>query len=178
MNGIPIKKGNLLSSLAPLAKRAITASTVRRFLGSNFPIKRRVAVIGGQFPGCSLALLLAHKGKKVTMIEETAQYGEDMEAHTMVGFRAEVDAGNVEVLTSTKIEEITDKGVVCVNGTGDKTLHEADTVIVALELAPSDGNLARELRGKVREVYEIGDTKSFRRIVKAISEGYVTAYNL
>ena len=31
---------------------------------------------------------------------------------------------------------------------GNKTLHEADTVIVALELAPSDSNLAEELKDK------------------------------
>ncbi|MFC2067111.1 FAD-dependent oxidoreductase [Chloroflexota bacterium] len=178
MNGIPVNKGALMSTLIPSAKRAITASIVRRFLGSNFPIKKKVAVIGGQFPGCSLALLLAHKGKKVTMLEESAQFGNDMEAHTMVSLKAEVEAGNVKILTSAKVTEINDRGVVVTDGSGNKTLCEADTVIVALELAPSDSNLARELRGKVKDIYTIGDAKSFRRIMKAVSEGYITAYKL
>lgn len=178
MNGIPVKKGIILSSFARLARPAITATTVRYFLGSNFLIKRNVAIIGAQFAGCSLAIALAHKRKKVTMIEESDSFGNDMEVHAMVRLKAEIEAGNVEVLTSTKVHEITDKGVVTIDGAGNKILHKASTVIVALELVPSDGKLARELEGKVEEVYTIGDAKSFRRIIKAISEGYVTAYNL
>ncbi len=49
---------------------------------------------------------------------------------------------------------------------------------MALELAPSDSNLAEELKDKVKEVYTMGGVKSFQRMKKAISEGYVTAYNL
>jgi len=178
MQGIPIKKSILLRAISPLAKRVVTASTVSKMLSSNFPIKKTVAIIGGQFPGCSLALFLAHKGKQVTIIEERDHYGSDMEAHTLVGLRNEIDEGKVKVLTSAKIEEITDKGVVVTDAKGDKTLQEADTVLVALDLAPSDTTLAKELKGKVKEIYTIGDAKSFRRIMKAISEGYITAYNL
>ena len=178
MNGVPVKKGILMSSLLPLAKRAVTVATVRRFLGSNFPIKKRVAVIGGQFPGCSLALFLAHKGKEVTVLEESDHFGKDMEAHTMVGLMAEVEAGKVKILTSTKIEKIIDKGVVVIDESGNKILCEADSVIVALELAASDSNLAEQLQNSGKEVYTIGDAKSFGRMMKAVSEGYVTGHNL
>ncbi|MBI2831726.1 MAG: FAD-dependent oxidoreductase [Chloroflexi bacterium] len=178
MNGIPVHKGFLLSMVSRLANRLVTAPTVSRLLKSNLLVKKRVAIIGGQFPGCSLALFLAHKGKKVTILEESDKLGKDMEAHTMVGLKNEIEKGNVKVLTSVKIDEITEKGVAVVDRDGNKSLCEADNIIVALELAPSDSNLASELRGKVREVYTIGDAKSFRRIIKAISEGYVTACNL
>jgi 2,4-dienoyl-CoA reductase (NADPH2) len=178
MHGIPIKKGILLRAISPLAKRVVTASTVSKMLSSNFPIKKRVAIIGGQFPGCSLALFLAHKGKQVTIIDEHDYFGSDMEAHTMVALRNEIDEGRVKVLTSAKIEEFTDKGVVITDAKGEKTLQEADTVLVALDLAPSDSTLAEELKGKVKEIYTIGDAKSFRRIKTAVSEGYVTAFNL
>jgi len=122
--------------------------------------------------------MLAKMEKKVTVIEESDHFGRDMEAHTMVGLMAEVKEGNVEILTSKKIGEITDGGVALIDGTGNKSLHEADTVMVALELAPSESHLAEELRGNVKEIYTIGDAKSFRRMMKAISEGYVTAYHL
>lgn len=178
MQGIPIKKGILLGAISRLAKRVVTASTIRKMLGSSFLIKKKVAIIGGQFPGCSLALFLAHKGNSVTVIEESDHFGYDMEAHTLVGLRNEIEAGNVKVLTSVKIEEITPKGVVITGAKGDKTLQEADSVLVALDLAPSTSNLAEELKGRVREVHTIGDAKSFRRIMNAISEGYITAYSL
>ncbi|MFC1914010.1 FAD-dependent oxidoreductase [Chloroflexota bacterium] len=180
IRGIPINKGFLLRAASPFAKGIITAEMVNRLLGARFPVKKNVAVIGGQFPGCSLALLLAHKGKKVTVIEESDQYGQDMEAHTMVGFNNEVQKGNIQVLTSAKVAEVTKKGVAIMNKERNNSFVEAGTVIVALDLIPSsDSNLlAQKLGGKVKEVYTIGDAKSFQRIMNAVSEGYVTAYNL
>ncbi|MFC2066435.1 FAD-dependent oxidoreductase [Chloroflexota bacterium] len=178
MNGIPVKKGLLMSSLLPFAKRAVTTSMVRRALSLNFPVKKKVAVIGGQFPGCALALFLAEKKKKVTVIEESDQFGKDVEPHIMKYLQDEIKAGNVEILTSTKVAEINNKGVVVNDADRNKTLREAGTVIVALDLAPSDGNLAKELKGKVKEIYTVGDANEFLRIWKANTEGYMTAYNL
>ncbi len=178
MHGIPIKKGGLLGVISPLAKGVLSPAMVRRMLESNFPIKKKVAVIGGQFPGCSLALFLAHKGKEVTIIEEAPDYGIDLEAHTKVGLNNEVEAGHVRILTSTKVDEIVDDGVFVIDDKGSRTKIQADNVISALDLAPSDGKLAEELFGKVDELHIIGDAKSFRRIRLAVSEGYVTAFNL
>ncbi|MDO8567092.1 MAG: FAD-dependent oxidoreductase [Dehalococcoidales bacterium] len=178
MNGISINKGFLFNSFLPLAKKAINASTVRSVLASNFPIKKNVVVIGGQFPGCSLAILLAHKGKKVTMIEESADVGRDMESYTMGGLKREVDAGNVKIMASTRVTEIDDKGVTTIDDKGNVSHREADTVLVALELVPADGKLADELNGKVKELYTIGDAKYFQRIRRAVSEGYVTGFSI
>ena len=73
---------------------------------------------------------------------------------------------------------LVNKGIVLIDEKGDKTRHEVDSVLVALELAPSDSTLAEELKDKVKEVYTIGDAKSFGRIIGAIHEGYVTAHYL
>lgn len=178
MNGSPVRKGFLLSMLTTLGRPFISTSLVRRFLGTNFPIGKRVAVIGGQFPGCSVAMALAKKGKKVTVIEDSERYGRDMEAHTMIAFGTLVEQGDVKVLTSTKAKEITDRGVVTNNGDREDELVEADTVILALDLEPAKSGLEEEIRKTVKEVYTIGDAKSFRRIMVAISEGFVTAFNL
>ena len=179
MNGIPIDKGILLrAATLPLVRSLITAPMVRRFLGSNFPIKKNVAVIGGQFPGCSLAIALAENGKKVTIIEESDHYGEGMEEHIMIGLNTQVQEGKVQILTSTRVDAINNEEVAVIDDKGNKTQLASESVIIALELAPSDSNLAEELKGKVKEVYTIGDAKSFQRIIKAVAEGYDTAYNL
>lgn len=178
MHGIPIKKGILVRAISTLGARVITASSVSRVLESDFYIKKRLAIIGGQFPGCSLALFLAKKGKKVTVIEESDHYGDGIEAFTLIALNSEVEAGNVKILTSVKIDEITEDGVVFIDKEGVRRLEEVDTVILALELAPSESKLAEDLKDKVKEVYIIGDAKSFRRIRTAIYEGYTTAYNL
>lgn len=57
-------------------------------------------------------------------------------------------------------------------------MHETETVIVALDLAPTASTLAAELADKVNELYVIGDAKAFLRIKNAIAEGFFTAWNL
>ncbi|MBI1989778.1 MAG: FAD-dependent oxidoreductase [Betaproteobacteria bacterium] len=178
MHGESLNRGILFRAMAPFAKHVVTPAVVRRLLSSEFPIKKSVAIIGGQFPGCSTALLLAEKGKKVTIIEESDLLGRDMEANTMAVLKAEIKAGNVKVLTSTRVSEINDAGVVVIDAKGDKTVIETETVIVALDLAPTASTLATELADKVNELYVIGDAKAFLRIKNAIAEGFVTASNL
>ena len=114
----------------------------------------------------------------MTIIEGSDLLGRDMEANTMAVLKAEIKAGNVKVLTSTRVSEINDAGVVVIDAKGDKTVHETETVIVALDLAPTASTLATELADKVNELYVIGDAKVFLRIKNAIDEGFVTASNL
>jgi 2-enoate reductase len=173
-----VKKGWLLKAVSLFARWAVTPAMVNRMLSTNIVVKNNVAVIGGQFPGCSLALLLAHKGKKVTIIEEADEYGRDMESLTMAFFNSEVQAGKITVLASTKVAEITKGGVTVIDAEGNKSLIQAGTVIIALDLVPSQSDLPEKLEGKVKELYTIGDAKSFQRIKNAVSEGYVTSYNL
>ena len=96
----------------------------------------------------------------------------------MAVLKAEVKSGNVEVLTSTRVSEINDKGIVLIDAEGNKTIHETETVVVALDLAPTESGLAAQLKDKVKELYLIGDAKSFLRITNAIWEGFVTAWSL
>lgn len=178
VNGIPLKKGALLTFLTTVGMPFINTSMIRKRLGSNFPIKKNVAVIGGQFAGCSLGLALGKAGKKVTIFEESDKYGNDVEAHTMIAFNTQVEKGNVKVLTSTKVKEITGKGVVAIGKDKKEELYPAETIIVAFDLLPTASKLEKELKGKVKQVYTVGDAKSFRRLMSATSEGFDAAYNL
>ena len=178
MNGISINKGFLMNAIMPFAKKVVNADTVRTMLSTNIPIKKNVASLGGQFAGTSLALFMAEKGKKVTVIEEADTWGEGIEANVMTLVKEEIQKGNVKILTSTRVKEINDKGVVVIDAQGQESLVDVDTVLVAKDLLPSDSKLAEELRGKVKEVYKIGDASAFGRIKQAIHQGFTTAYNL
>ena len=123
-------------------------------------------------------MALADKGKRVTMIEESDQIGNDVEIHTMIQFNARVERGLIEVLTSTRVDSITEQGIATIDEESKKTMIEVDTVIVAKDLEPTTSDLAKKLEGKVKEVYTIGDAVSFRRIMPAVTEGFDTAMQL
>jgi pyruvate/2-oxoglutarate dehydrogenase complex dihydrolipoamide dehydrogenase (E3) component len=70
--------------------------------------------------------------------------------------------------------EVTDKGLTIINKGGEKQIIEADNIIPTLPLAPNMG-LMDTLKGKVPEVYAIGDCKEPRLITDAIAAGTRTA---
>jgi 2,4-dienoyl-CoA reductase (NADPH2) len=178
MHGYKIKKEILRKAFSSIASHLITPKNVRRILGSKYPIKNNVTVIGGQFPGCSLSLLLANKGKKVTILEESNQYGKQVPPNIIIGLEQKIAEGSVRIITETKLEEITTNGLIFTNREDQKILHETDSIILALELAKSENRIVNEIKDKVKEIYTIGDAKSFGRISNAILEGYNLSFQM
>jgi thioredoxin reductase len=81
------------------------------------------------------------------------------------------------IVYGARFEEITDKGLVISQGcryTGENerliTTIPGDTVILALPLSSNSG-LLKTLKGKVAEVYAVGDCKDPNLIIDAIREG-------
>ena len=73
----------------------------------------------------------------------------------------------VEILTSTNILEVTDQGITASDKYGKQSFIEADTVVLATGFKPNR-ELAEELRGKLPEIYEIGDCVNPRKVINAI----------
>ena len=136
-----------------------------------------VVVAGGGAVGCEVANFLAQRGKKVTIVEMLDNVGQDMDSWVWVCLSAELSDKDVKILKSTKIEEITNDGVVVMDRNWKKTFLKADSVVLALGLKPSDG-LAREIEGKVKKMCLIGDAERPRRIQDAVYEGFLAGYNL
>ena len=176
-HGRPAGKGVLLEALRPLAKAFYSPAIARFALALDIIVGERVAILGGQQSGCKLAFHLCRKGKKVTILEESATYGADMEETTMDALNYEIADGNVRVLTSVKIHEITDEGVVLSDRDGRNVLQRADTVIIALGLGPKPNPLVEQVRTRA-ETHVIGDLNGFRGIREAVAEGHLTACRL
>ncbi|MGD0914847.1 MAG: hypothetical protein ABSB22_00170 [Thermodesulfobacteriota bacterium] len=70
--------------------------------------------------------------------------------------------------------EITGKGLTIINKEGERQVIEADTVLTVLPLTPNMG-LVKSLKGKVSEVYGIGDCKEPHLIADAIGISLRTA---
>ena len=175
MNGISSKKGIMWRSGSIVAKHLGDNPTImRRLMGLNFPIKKRVAIIGGQFAGLELALTLMEKGKKVTIIEETKRLGGDIGPTNRWLELDMLKKGGVKMETLAKLKEITPKGVKVSREGGKEDFFEVDTVILTLGLKPNP-EFAREFEGKALALYLIGDGAGgpgVRRIREAIASGF------
>jgi thioredoxin reductase len=75
----------------------------------------------------------------------------------------------VVMITNAKVEEITDDGVVYEKN-GEKQTAEADSVVLAVGSKPSV-SLMNALKGKVSELYAIGNAKEPCNVLEAIHEG-------
>jgi len=175
VSGTTTKKGLMWSLAAKVGKNVTGSPTLmRKLMGLNFPIKKRVAVIGGQFAGCELALTLMQKGKGVRIIEESKRLGSDIGPVTRWVEMDMLRKGGVAMETLSKVVAITDKGVRVVQAGPKETFFDADTVLLALGLKENLG-LADKARGKVTDVYVVGDSAGgggLKRLREAMGSGF------
>lgn len=139
-------------------------------------VGERVVIIGGGLVGCETAELLAQKGKKVTILEMLGRIASDVGIMTRRFLLHRLREAGIRMETDINVEEITDEGV---KGVRDDKLESfaGDTVVLALGMR-ANKELAEELRGKVTELYLIGDCAQPRRITEAIGEGFETAWRI
>jgi len=134
-----------------------------------------VVVVGGSLVGADVAVFLVDRGKKVTIIEMLAGICLDLAADYIRPVMMEllVEKG-VKWLTNTRLEEVTDEGIIAVSTTGEKQSIKADTVVLAVGLKPKK-ELFQALKDKVKATYVIGDASEPRKIGDAIREGFFIA---
>ena len=113
--------------------------------------------------GAVFDVLNSHMSICFSGIEEARQWAQ----------KRDIDVASV-------LDELTSIAADIADSKGEENLREVDaeSIVVAMDLAPSDNTLAEDLQGKVKEIYKIGDAVSFGRIKQAVNEGFTTAYNL
>jgi 2-enoate reductase len=137
----------------------------------------RVAVLGGGLVGCETALWLAQHGKEVTIIEILSDLMTGGLPVPHANRRMLLDLlaiGKVKMITDTRVDRITDEGVVLIKKDLGTKEMKCDTVALALGLKPKD-RLYNLLRGKVEQLYKVGDCRKTGRILEAIWDGYSIA---
>jgi 2-enoate reductase len=133
-----------------------------------------VVVLGGGLVGCETALYLAQKGKKLTVVEILDAVMRDVFWVNRTHLVKLLADAKVRVLTQTQALEIADRGVVIADKSGRRSMLEADTVVLALGLKRNE-RLLESVRGKVPEVYTVGDCVEPRKVINAIWDGFRTA---
>jgi 2-enoate reductase len=131
-----------------------------------------VVIIGGGLVGCETALMLAKKGAKVTIIEGLS---------TILSNGPLCHANNdmlidllpfhhIDVRTSTKVVNTTDKGVVIVKEGVTEEL-ECDSVILSIGYN-SNQHLYEKIKDSIDNVYLLGDARRVSNIMYAIWDAF------
>ncbi len=152
--------------------KAVTAVDV---LLGKARVGQQVVVVGGGLIGCDTALHLAQKGKQVTIIEMREEIAHDTLVINRRVLLEKFAENKVNCVTSTKVTEIGRGAVQGINlATGALVSYPTDSVVLAVGLVPVQG-LAEGLKGKVPEVYAVGDCVKARKAKEAIYEGSMVA---
>lgn len=156
----------------PGVKEENTA-TVWDVLRERKKIGQRVVVLDKDrhWQGLGTAEFLADRGKQVEIITPGFFVGENLEPSNVVTAYQRILEKGVILTPHTDIKEILDHGVVIFNvyTMQEKKIQGVDTVVFSCGNR-SDNKLYLSLKGKIRELYAVGDCVAPRRIEQVIYE--------
>ena len=150
------------------SKKVVTAIDV---LAGHVGVGEQVVIIGGELVACETADFLSQRGHRVTVVRR----GPEMASRVFPSNRRALlsrleEKGVVLVPNIREYQEVTDEGLVIVDGQGKRRTLQADTIVLAAGAVPDD-QLAKAMGNMVREVHLAGDCAGPRRILNAIHEG-------
>jgi NADPH-dependent 2,4-dienoyl-CoA reductase/sulfur reductase-like enzyme len=132
-----------------------------------------VVVMGGELVASEVAEFLAANGKKVTMVRRGPEMAQKV-SPSLRGFLLErLKNAGISMLNGVTYDRATEEGLVIKTKDGERKTIEADTIVLAVG-AVSEQRLYQEVKGRVAEIYLVGDSVSPRRIGEAIAEGFQT----
>ena len=141
-----------------------------RTLGSE------IAVVGGGLTGCEIAYDLAKAGKQVTVIEmmDDILQVPGLSAANSNMLRELFRYYSVDLLTSAKVCQIADTGVVVSVGDCQEKVIKADNVIMAVGY-DSGAQLADEVKEK-NSIHIIGDAAKVGNLMDVVWAAYDVAF--
>ncbi|MFC2052362.1 FAD-dependent oxidoreductase [Chloroflexota bacterium] len=139
----------------------------------------KVVIIGGEMVGCEVADVLSEQGgKEITIVRRETKLLTKTRVSTLRAVLLHrLESRGVKFELGVTYKEADEKGLVVIDREGNEKLLEADTVVLAAGAQP-DTKLLYELKGKVPEVFSVGDAVEPRQILHAIHEGFKVAYSL
>ena len=140
--------------------------------------EKQVLVLGGGMVGCETAEHLAEKGHEVTVVEMLPRLAGEMEPLNRMALLDRLVELNIRSLVGRKVTAIQDDGatVVDINSGADEHI-QAGQIVLAMGARALD-QIAEALEGKVPEIYRVGDCMLPARVIDAVYEGDISAYQL
>jgi len=182
VEGSPTHGHGLMWELSGIGLKAVHANPhlMRWGIGTPLLIKERVAVIGGGFAGCEVALAMM-KGRQVTVVEEAKKLGNGIGILDRKPELTLLEEGGVTLLPGTRLVEVNDGGILVEDvDSGTREQVAADTVILALGVETNE-DVHRRLSEAFPDidVTLIGDATTpdggVNRTLEAVGGGYCAA---
>jgi 2,4-dienoyl-CoA reductase (NADPH2) len=181
IKGIENKKvisGAKLHGQLKMASRFFSLKTLRWLTKYYMPVGKNVVIIGSGIQGCELAEFLTWRGRKVTIVDTAPNPGagliDVLQNKLFLWFKKR----GVTLINGVKqYVEINDRGLTFIDKDGKTQTLDADSIIPAVPMKPNL-DLMKSLKGKVPEIYAIGDCNEPQLIVDAIGTGSKVARNL
>lgn len=135
----------------------------------------RVALIdaNGEHEACGVAELLAEQGKQIWFVTQFDVVGLYLNYLSRIGVTRRLLSKGAVFLTGTEVKSFSGRTLVLTNlySKQEQRLLDIDTVVLAGPNRAAAG-LFEGLRGKVRELYAIGDCYAPRKATAAVHEGH------
>lgn len=151
----------------------VTATDV---LQNKVPVGKEVTIIGAGLVGCETAVVLAEKGKKVTLVEMADHVlPEPVFIQNAMMLNQLLNHTNITAKTSTKLMEIKENHVLVQCSEQEEDIA-CDTVVLAMGFVPNT-----DLYEALKEDYtivNIGDSVKVRKVLDAVSEAYDAVLNI
>jgi len=139
-------------------------------LGGRVDVGERVVVWGNRKPGIGVALWLAKKGKKVTLVGRHKTAGFDINPSFKWRYLIYLRQNKIVAYNDCDIEAIEDGQVLIRTYDGYSLPLQCDTVVVTEREA--NNGLADTVRSEGIELFVIGDALLPRNLSSAVHDGY------
>ncbi len=148
----------------------ISPGVLRWLTKYYLPFGKRIVIIGGQMQGCELAEFLVKRGRNATVLEESGERGTGIHEMNRPRLLRWLTNKGATMLAGIKYEKITDEGIVVLTKEGERKEIKADRILIATPPVPNN-TLFEALKGKMKELYQVGDSGKPQGIVDAIADG-------
>jgi NADPH-dependent 2,4-dienoyl-CoA reductase/sulfur reductase-like enzyme len=138
-------------------------------------VGQTVIVVGAGITGVETAVNLGSQGKKIMVIEmmgpETVL--KDLSSAHKYYLQDRIKEYGIQIITHTKMEAVTEKGIRAIDKELNRTDYEADCIVLAMGLTPRKDKVA-ELRRLIpeTEVFVVGDCVRPRDLFSANHEAF------
>jgi 2,4-dienoyl-CoA reductase (NADPH2) len=156
--------------LAGPVQRLLSPALLREATRSWLPLGARIAIIGADLAAIELAEFLAHRGRRVCLLEGGDDIAPEVGAKRRGEHMDALDRARVSVNTGIAIDRIVAAGVVIRLASGSERLVAAENVILAGEVA-ADTALFDAIEPRVGRAFAVGDCTGLGLVQKATLDG-------